>query len=83
MERRKIHIEDYAAYLYNRRHVHEDSQEPMLGMLNIENASNIVNSIERYVVANAVLFGWDVAQLDCPIKSCDTVGAVADVLLGW
>ena len=55
----------------------------MLGMLNGDNASNTINSTKRYVVANAVLFGWDVAQLDCPIKSCDTVGAVADVLLGW
>ena len=37
---------------------------------------------EYVVAAIAVLFGWDVAQLNCPIKSCDTVGAVADVLLG-
>jgi hypothetical protein len=35
-----------------------------------------------YVVAIAVLFGWDVAQLNCPIRSCDTGEAVADVLLG-
>ena len=35
-----------------------------------------------YVVAVAVLFGWDVAQLNCPIRSCDTGEAVADVSLG-
>ena len=37
---------------------------------------------EYVVAAIAVLFGWDVAQLKCPIRSCDTVIAVADVLLG-
>ena len=36
---------------------------------------------ERYVVANAILFGWDVAQLNCSTTSCDTVVAEADVLL--
>ena len=26
--------------------------------------------------------GWDVVQLNCPIRFCDTVVAVADVSLG-
>jgi hypothetical protein len=35
----------------------------------------------RYVVAIAVLVGWDFVQLNCPIRSCVTIVAVADVLL--
>lgn len=36
---------------------------------------------EYVVAAIAVLFGWDVAQLNCSTTSCDTVVAEADVLL--